>query len=282
MHILPVEKPLRLQNDGSLEIVFIGVGSAFTKTLYNTNLIIIKGDTHVLVDFGTTGPFSLPATTGLELGDIEYLLPTHSHCDHIGGIEPIGLWNRYVAVPFMKKKKLTMLITEEYQNILWNMSLRGGMEWNEMTSEGQALRFTDYFDVIRPKAISMLPRPHFIVELDNLRLELFATNHIPEQALDANSAFLSYGVMIDDRVLYSGDTKFDPTILEQYGSRAECIFHDTSFTPNPVHASLPELHTLDAAMKEKMYLVHYGDSHANIDVSDFAGLGQQGVRYIFD
>jgi len=35
-------------------------------------------------------------------------------------------------------------------------------------------------------------------------------------------------------------------------------------------------------MKEKMFLVHYGDAHANYDVSEFYGYAQKGMRYIFD
>ena len=52
MRVLPVDKPLSLTNEGFLELVFIGVGSAFTKKLNHTNLIVIKGDNHVLIDFG--------------------------------------------------------------------------------------------------------------------------------------------------------------------------------------------------------------------------------------
>ena len=36
-----------------LELFFIGVGSAFTKRQYQTNLLIVKGDDHLLIDCGT-------------------------------------------------------------------------------------------------------------------------------------------------------------------------------------------------------------------------------------
>ena len=66
---------------------FIGTGSAFAKTHHQTNFLIIKGDHHIMVDFGMTGPNALRETAGLEPTDLKCILPTHSHADHIGGIE---------------------------------------------------------------------------------------------------------------------------------------------------------------------------------------------------
>ena len=85
-----VEK-LSLTNDGELELFFIGAGSAFAKTLRQTNFLIIKGDQHVMVDFGMTGPEALRDTTGLEPTDLRVLLPTHSHADHVGGLPTVCL-----------------------------------------------------------------------------------------------------------------------------------------------------------------------------------------------
>ncbi|MFM7157137.1 MAG: hypothetical protein ACKO0Y_04930, partial [Bacteroidota bacterium] len=81
---------------------------------------------------------------------------------------------------------------------------------------------------------------------------------------------------------FSGDTKFDMDLLNSYADRSEYMFHDASFFPNPVHASLDELRTLPASIKEKMFLVHYGDLHADQHVDEFCGFAQKGMRYIFD
>lgn len=282
MKIVPVEKPLRLTNDGTLEIVFLGVGGAFSQTLFNTNFLIIKGDAHLLVDFGTTGPFSLPASTGLTLSDIQAILPTHSHCDHIGGIESLALWNRYVAIPQFGKHKISMIISEEYEDILWNQSLRGGMEQNEYSSEGKPLAISDFFDIIRPNWLDREPRLRLELDWNGIHIELFGTNHVPEQASSASSAFITHGLHIDGRVFFSGDTKFDKELLNMYADRSEYMFHDASFFPNPVHASLEELRTLPSSIKEKMFLVHYGDAHAQYSVEEFCGFTQKGMRYIFD
>ncbi len=281
MRIEKLTSPLSLTNSGELEVVFIGVGSAFTRSLYNTNFLVIKGDDHVLVDFGTTGPPALQAC-GVDLSMIQNLLPTHSHCDHIGGIEQLALWNRYVAIPSMSKQKLNIIINEEYEKILWNMSLRGGMEWNEVNDDGLSLSFGDYFNPLRPQLVSNLPRPIYRIEIGSIKLELFGTNHIPEQAQNARAAFPTYGLVIDDRVFYSGDTKFDRDLIDLYSQQVEVLFHDTAFAPNAVHASIQELRTLPEDVRKRIHLVHYGDAYEQQDCSGFAGLTQKATRYIFD
>ena len=50
---------LPLSTEGNLRVVFLGVGSAFTKRNRQSNFLIIQGDHHVLVDCGTLGPLAL-------------------------------------------------------------------------------------------------------------------------------------------------------------------------------------------------------------------------------
>ena len=280
MEKLEIADKLQLTNDGSLDICFIGVGSAFAQKHCQTNFIIVKGDQHVMVDFGMTGPAALKNNAGLEVTDIQTILPTHSHADHVGGIECLALMNRYVGQRFMKKEKLNLIVNEEYQRILWDQTLRGGLEWNEAPEGGaQCLHLGDFFNVIRPKWKSMQPREMWDVELGDLKIELFRTKHIPEQSTSWEASFVSYGMFIDDRVFISGDTRLDENLIGQYSEISEVMFHDVQFFPGAVHASLDELKTLPRSVKEKMYLVHYADNYGEHYIDDFAGFAQEGVIY---
>lgn len=72
-------------------------------------------------------------------------LPTHSHADHIGGVEYLTLRNRYYGIPH-GNPKLTLMITDEYKDVLWDQSLRGGLEYNELNSEGARLSYHDFYN----------------------------------------------------------------------------------------------------------------------------------------
>jgi len=274
---------LLLKNDGRLELFFLGVGSAFAASNNQTNFLVIKGDTHVMVDFGMTGPQALRQVAGLEPTDIEVLLPTHSHADHVGGIECLALMNRYVGMRFMKKPKLEMIVSEDYQRVLWEETLKGGLEWNEKgVNDAQKLQFSDFFDVVRPIWKQWAPREIFELQIGDLKLELFRTSHIPEQSSGWEAHFISYGLFIDDHVFVSGDTKFDRSLIDLYAPRSEAMFHDVQFYPGAVHAYIDDLRTLSADIKSRMYLLHYADDWEKEDVQGFAGWTQQGIRYIFE
>jgi len=288
MQALPIDKKLSLKNDGRLEIAFIGTGSAFAKTLFQTNFLIIKGGTHIMVDFGMTGPRALMVHAGLDVTDLEVFLPTHSHADHVGGLEATALMNRYVGRKFMGKPKLKAIISEPYQEVLWDRTLRGGMEWNEETDDKKRLCFTDFFDVIRPRWLTQQPREIWTVELGGIRMEMFRTKHIPDTAADWQASFISYGLFIslgrrdDLGIFISGDSRWDPELIDYYAPRSEFLFHDVQFFPGAVHAPLADLKNLRADVKERTALVHYADNWPQQDISGFAGWAKEGHRYIFD
>ena len=67
-------KSLALTTEGELRVVFIGTGSAFAKRRRQPNILVIQGNHHVL--------------------RVCCYLPTHSHADHIDGLEEVALINR--------------------------------------------------------------------------------------------------------------------------------------------------------------------------------------------
>jgi len=272
--------PLALTNGGELELTFIGSGSAFSKVFYQNNLLIVKGDSHLLVDCGTRAPEAL-ARLGLSVGAIRNYLITHTHADHIGGLEEIMLVNRYGF-----KQKASMVVTEKLRRILWSMSLRGGASYNE-SREGKPLAFEDFWDVITPKPVGGGARELCEARVGSIALRLFRTKHIPDSAPDWRRSFTSYGLIIDRRVLFTSDTRYDPAMVigldREYGF--ETIFHDCQLFTGGVHASLEELAGLPPEIRAKTRLMHYGDKIADfaprIAELGFAGAAEQWKTYRF-
>ena len=87
--------PLKLESPGGLRLCFIGAGSAFTKKFYQNNLLILKGGDHLLVDCGTRAPEAL-ARLGLSVTQVRNYLITHSHADHVGGLEEVKIGRAHV------------------------------------------------------------------------------------------------------------------------------------------------------------------------------------------
>ncbi|MFO8064649.1 MAG: MBL fold metallo-hydrolase [Spirochaetota bacterium] len=248
-------KKLPLTNKGQLSILFVGSGSAFTKKNYQNNIIIVKGDDHIMIDCGTRAPEAL-SRLGRPIGDIRNFYITHSHADHVGGLEEVMLTNRYIT-----RSRPHIYIPAHYETTLWEHSLRGGAEHNER-HEGEGLGFDDFWVAHRPTERPDLPRNATEVQIGEINLKTFRTRHFPEQATSWEDAFYSVGLVIDDRVLFSGDTQYDEELLttmdELYSP--EVIFQDVQFFTGGIHAGIKEINGLPRHMRDRMYLMHYPDS----------------------
>ena len=237
-------KNVKLTTKGDLALYFVGTGSAFAKTLNQNNLLITKGSDHVLIDCGTKCSQAL-YTVGMSIAQIKNYLITHSHADHIGGLEEAQLFGRYVV-----GQKPTMVITKTYEKVLWEQSLRGGSELSEATP----LKFADLWTTIRPKKLTRYPRETFEANIGGINIKMPRTMHFPDSATSWRECAWSCAVIIDDRILYTSDTRFDPEFLESFDARFnfEVIFHDTQMFTGGIHASLDELCTLPERLRRKM------------------------------
>lgn len=278
---LTEEEKLHLKNDGELSLFFIGVGSAFSKINNQTNLLIIKGNSHILIDCGTTCPKAM-WNYGCPVINVENIFITHSHADHIGGMEEVALMSRYFT-----KKNPKLIIIEEYKKALWEYSLKGGIAFNEVTN-GNVIELEDIFEIVNPKLIQKAP--YYIWEINiekDINLRIFKTKHIPDSEQDRNKCFFSYGVLINQKVIFTSDTRFDKELifylLEQYKD-IKIIFHDCQLFTGGVHASYNELLTFPESIRKMTYLVHYGDNYKSTtpEKDCFLGFAQQGVYYIIE
>jgi ribonuclease BN (tRNA processing enzyme) len=167
------------------------------------------------------------------------------------------------------------------------MSLRGGCGHNERTAH-TILTFEDFFDVIRPQKQPEYPRETLSARVGKIDIKMVRTKHIPDSSSDWISSFWSCGVIIDDRVLFTSDTRYDPDLVSYYDNKfnLEIIFHDCQFFSGGVHTSLDELKQLPEGIKKKMYLTHYDDTwekyEEKVKKYGFAGLAKQQIFYVFD
>ncbi len=272
----PVKK-IPLTTKGELSLYFVGCGSAFAKTLNQNNLLIAKGTDHLLIDCGTRCSQAL-FEAGTSIAAIRNYLITHSHADHVGGLEEVALFGRYVA-----QQKPTMVITPTYEKILWEQSLRGGSE----LSEHKALGFKDLWNVIRPKRLKNYPRETFEATVGGLNIKMPRTMHFPDSAKTWKTCAWSCGVIIDDRVLFTSDTRFDPALIVDFDNRFnfEIIFHDCQMFTGGVHASIDELCSLPDNVRKKTVLMHYGDNwrdfRAQARAAGFHSWAKEGHTYTF-
>ncbi len=265
---------LELKNSGRLSVFFIGTGSAFSKRYFQTNVLVVKGEDHLLIDCGTLCPYALEKNYGLDLKQIDNILLTHPHADHIGGVEELALVDRYV-----KKQKCNLVITDEFKQLLWDESLKGGLKVNE---EG-SLSLDDYFVLVKPQELQEQPFEMYETNIGSINIKLFRTKHV---TCDVTGEFqISYGILLDDKVLFTSDTQFNyeqlDFLMQKYPVKV--IFHDCDFSgySESVHASYNQLKTLPDEIKKMTYLCHYNGLAEKFDVKadGFRNLARPGVWY---
>lgn len=274
------KRKVEFTNDGSLSFFFLGTGGAFSKKYMQNNLLIIKGNDHLLVDCGTLCPFSLSQFNS-SITDIKNIIVTHAHADHTGGLEETAFLNMYST-----KSKPNIIIEDKFKKDLWNNSLKGGLFRKGENNGSSKMKFEDYFEQIKPVAIKGAPRPFCEANIGSINVKLFRTKHVFSSKDNWKSGFYSVGLLIDDKVIFTGDTQTDKELIDWLTEKydIEVILHDCTFGNNAVHTSYKDLcEILSPELKAKTFLCHYSDNvdeyEEQIKQDGFAGFVQRGIYY---
>ncbi|MDW7710723.1 MAG: MBL fold metallo-hydrolase [Deferrisomatales bacterium] len=231
-----------------MEIVPLGVGEAFAKTLFQTNFLVRPAEgAPFLVDAGHTASRALRAL-GVDLREAARVLVSHLHGDHVGGLEELGFTGYFVW-----GERPVLHVPRNLLRGLWDHTLRAGMGQRHPRPGGGffAADVETYFDV-RPVGAG---EPF---DLGSVQVIPFATPHVPGRP--------SWGFRLQDRAtggaaLLTCDSRLHRRNLERFGAGCGAIFHDCQLTASgaPVHATLDELLGLPDGHQERILLVHYGD-----------------------
>lgn len=224
------------------EVVVLGVGDTFSERNHTTALLLVCDGFHLAIDCpdsyrGVLRSAGQRAGRALSLADIDHMLVTHVHGDHMNGLEGIAFYKH-----FAEGKRVRLVASPEVRGVIWDERLKASMGtlWN-----GNAFRqmgFEDYFDYL-PLDWSAE------TEIGPFRVRARRTqHHVPTSAILVTAAGRTLG--------YSSDTAFDRSLIAFLES-ADLIIHETNF--GPAHTPYPSLAALPAALRAKMRLIHYPD-----------------------
>jgi ribonuclease BN (tRNA processing enzyme) len=225
------------------EVIVIGVGDAFSETHRSSALLLACGGFHLAVDCPDMYRSALRTASErcgrtLSLSEVDHVLITHVHGDHMNGLEGVAFYKHFV-----EGKKVQLVTTPEVRAVIWDERLRASMSalW-----DGQELRqktFDDYFEHV---PLSWTDEN----QVGPFRIRARRTiHHVPTSALLIEAAGRTVG--------YSSDTAFDPELIA-FLEPADLVIHETNL--GPAHTPYSALTALPAGLRSRMRLIHYPDA----------------------
>jgi ribonuclease BN (tRNA processing enzyme) len=225
------------------EIIVLGVGDTFSERHHSTALLLCCDGFRLAIDCpdqyrGVLKDAAQRSGRTLSLSDIDHVLITHVHGDHMNGLEGVAFYKRFVD-----RKRLGLVTSPDVRGNIWDERLRLSMGTLFDGQKHESLGFDDYFE-LTPLSWTAA------IQVGPFRIRARRTvHHVPTSALFIEAAGRKLG--------FSSDTAFDPELIA-FLAPADLVIHETNF--GPAHTPYTALAALPSALRARMRLIHYPDS----------------------
>lgn len=252
-----------------MKLTFIGCGSAFNKVQGQNNMILeADNGKKMLIDCGS---YCCQALNEMGIKESDYadyfdaIYISHAHGDHAGGIEEIAFCTYFNPAA----GKIKLYCVNELMGKLWCNTLQGALA----SLEGKVMHLKDYFDC-KP----VICNEGFIWE--GLRIQTIQMVHF----MNGFEITPSYGLLVSGKkkIFITTDTQFCPNQIKKFYDMSDIIFHDCETAPyySGVHAHYDDLKTLEAEIKNRIYLCHYNPNPEQNPQNDgFMGFVSKGEEF---
>src|SRR5262245_36595591 len=181
------------------EVIVLGVGDTFSEKHHTTSVLLVCDGFHLAIDCPDVYRSVLRAASEksgrtLSLANIDHVLITHVHGDHMNGLEGVAFFKH-----FAENKRLKLVTSNDVRVNIWDERLKASMSslWNG--TEFRELGFDDYFDHVPLRWDDAITVGPFSIRARR------TIHHVPTSAVFVEAGGRSLG--------WSSDTAFDPDLI---------------------------------------------------------------------
>jgi len=258
-----------------MEIEVLGIGNAFTSIHYQTSFLLRAGRTY-LID-GPQGLFQLLHARGIAKEEINDVIVTHIHGDHVAGLETLFVWKRHFEKKRVRIHTSKSVFGELKSRFFPSFSEGFGPDHREIRTK----QFEDYIEFfeLQEDRVNELEK--------GLTIEIRHNWH-PVSTLGLKIAYRGRKIAV------SGDTCYRPVLLQELHAAgvlsderyyrltgdwlwdADVIYHEADDTPDGPHTYLGDLLKLPSQTQKRIRLVHIPDELVSARIP----VARQGERFL--